>query len=51
MKDTVTVYIKSDSLYINEFIDTLLENGYGVQLHKVKDEEVEYTKITILEKD
>ena len=51
MKDAVVVYIKTESLYINEFIDTLLDNGYGVVLHKVTDEDTDYMKIEILSKE
>ena len=49
--DAVIVYIKSETMYLNEFIDVLLDNGYGVVLHKVTDEETDYMKIEILGKE
>ena len=51
MKDGVTLYIKNESMYLQEFIDVLLENNYGVQLRKFIDEDTLYTMITILEKE
>ena len=51
MKEEVILYLDASGMYLNEFIDVLLDNGYGVVLHKVMREDTDYMKIEILGKE